>query len=589
MVALNTAITQGWIDWHPWGEEQIGRINSNEEIQAMIELHPHRAKLKKLGITYPIKAEYQDRLQVEVQGRDRWTVRNLTKRSEYTVTRHGLRLNCECDTFGNGFCKHRDQVESWIDANEVAPVTDEPKEFPKETIALWHHVNQVLPVETGSLASPGIDRGFTFPADFTPSDEQRAALQALGDWYYSEDPLFRLTGYAGTGKTTTIQAFVRHLRAMPIPPKLAVSAPFNKAKKVQERMMAKWGLTGIPAFTCAQLFGVRGKEVAGEEVFERDLDAYQHYQDYRIIIIDEVSTISENLWEFLLDAIHDGGLFGSRFVLMGDAAQLPPVGEAESMAFRHPCPSAELTQVQRYDGPIAVLADQVRQTLDAPAYPEIIHEVGEGNKGIYVSTEKEWMGTIAAAFTSQAYLDDPDTCRILAYTNARVNMLNVAVRNALGYREPWVVGERIIALAPYMPGGSGQPIMNTSDEATVTGLFEGSVSGWECYYLRLDTGETVPVPKNSAKYQAELAARHKAKDWSKYWALKRLFAQIAYSYALTAHRSQGSTFKYVFVDVQNLKRCKARNRLHNGGTVYERNQLFYVALTRASHRLFIFQ
>jgi hypothetical protein len=133
------------------------------------------------------------------------------------------------------------------------------------------------------------------------------------------------------------------------------------------------------------------------------------------------------------------------------------------------------------------------------------------------------------------------------------------------------------------------PLLSTSEEATVTSLFEGTVSGWECFYLRLDTGETVPVPRDPAAYQQVLKAHHKAKEWGRYWSLKRLMANITYGYALTAHRAQGSTFKYVFVDVANMARCKGRNRLHDGTTVYERNQLLYVALTRASHRLFVFK
>jgi hypothetical protein len=70
-----------------------------------------------------------------------------------------------------------------------------------------------------------------------------------------------------------------------------------------------------------------------------------------------------------MDAVHDGGMFGTRFILMGDAAQLPPVNEAESMAFRYECPSANLQEVQRYDGAIARLADEVRLNLGAMEYP----------------------------------------------------------------------------------------------------------------------------------------------------------------------------------------------------------------------------
>jgi len=70
----------------------------------------------------------------------------------------------------------------------------------------------------------------------------------------------------------------------------------------------------------------------------------------------------------------------------------------------------------------------------------------------------------------------------------------------------------------------------------------------------------------------------KSKNWKAFWDLKQRFGQLKYSYCLTVHKAQGSTFENVFVDVNNL----LTNR-----TVRERNQLLYVAATRAAKRLFL--
>jgi len=70
----------------------------------------------------------------------------------------------------------------------------------------------------------------------------------------------------------------------------------------------------------------------------------------------------------------------------------------------------------------------------------------------------------------------------------------------------------------------------------------------------------------------------KAKNWRAFWDLRQQFGQMKYAYCLTVHKAQGSTFENVFADVNNL----LTNR-----TVRERNQLLYVAATRAAKRLFL--
>jgi len=73
-------------------------------------------------------------------------------------------------------------------------------------------------------------------------------------------------------------------------------------------------------------------------------------------------------------------------------------------------------------------------------------------------------------------------------------------------------------------------------------------------------------------------ARHK--NWMAFWDLKQYFHDVDYAYSLTIHKSQGSTFQDVFVDVPSM----LTNR-----NIIERNQLCYVAFTRAAKRLFLYQ
>jgi exodeoxyribonuclease-5 len=244
--------------------------------------------------------------------------------------------------------------------------------------------------------------------------------------------------------------------------------------------------------------------------------------------------------------------------------------------------------VQRYDGAIAILADEVRRNLGRESMPKFTWEVDPSTgKGIYAVDRPVWEAMVAKIFTGEDYRENPDFAKILAYTNKRVGELNFMVRGALGYRAPWVIGERIIALAPYSPAGQGMPIITTSDESTITRIYEGFVSGLEVWFLTLDNGETIPVPRYPAAFEAELKQLRKEGRHGRYWALKESVAWIAYAYALTVHRSQGSSYVYVFVDVGNFKGNNCRYRTESGERVLERNQLLYVALTRPSERLII--
>jgi len=569
--ALATAIEHGMVVWDP----RVEWDSDDPDYEALALLSFHRAALRRLGIVFPTKARYRDRLEV-VPHSETWAVKNLTKGTEYTVTTNGLRLDCTCDQYGNGFCKHRDAVEDWRDEQGRVVV---PPAWVDDT----DPQPAMLEVMGGIATPPARTYDFSphWTVPFPPSDEQSAALQAMAAWYDSQDPIFRLTGYAGTGKSTAIQAFIKYLQALTLPPRIAVAAPINKAVKVQQRILRAWDLGSIPTHTCAQLFGVKRKIIDGVEEFSVDPDAYPYYKDYNIIAIDEASTINAELWGILLDAARSG-LMAPRFIVMGDPAQLPPINEGESLAFRHDCPSAHLATVQRYDGPVAELADNFRQNLDRAIFPTFTTAFDpETRKGVYACDRPTWEALIQKVFTSDEAHQDPDMAKILAYRNVRVDALNVMVRNALGYRAPWVVGERIIALAPYAM------VLSTSDEATIISIYEITLMGLPCWQLTLDNGGAIPVPKNPAAFKAQLDDLKKTKQHGKYWLLKEAVADVTYAYALTGHRAQGSTYRYAFVDVADLARCKGMARTVDGDRVYERNQLAYVALSRPTERLIL--
>jgi ATP-dependent exoDNAse (exonuclease V) alpha subunit len=139
-----------------------------------------------------------------------------------------------------------------------------------------------------------------------------------------------------------------------------------------------------------------------------------------------------------------------------------------------------------------------------------------------------------------------------------------------------------VANSPYLFNES--LILQTSEECEVVEVAAGQEGEWQVWFLTVlnDEGRErlirVLHEHSQAPFKVMLDAYSGEKRWREFWELKNLFADVNYAYCLTIHKSQGSTFQNVFVDVPNA----LTNR-----NVRERNQLLYVAMTRASKRLFL--
>lgn len=99
---------------------------------------------------------------------------------------------------------------------------------------------------------------------------------------------------------------------------------------------------------------------------------------------------------------------------------------------------------------------------------------------------------------------------------------------------------------------------------------------------------SIPVvhKRDRKRFQADVMALAKEKKWAKYWALQEGYAQIEYSYAMTAHKAQGSTFVNTWVDLPNFQNNRSQNTARIG-KVRQAAQLAYVGASRAQSRLFV--
>jgi exodeoxyribonuclease-5 len=417
--------------------------------------------------------------------------------------------------------------------------------------------------------------------------QQKKALRQLEKFIRSKEKLHLLTGYAGTGKTTLLQALIKKLRDKGDRRSIVFTAFSNKATKVLERMAAQWDLE-VDCMTCCKLLGLRPEidQTTGKQVFQSDRKSESLFDRYDLVVVDEASMINEEMWLLLTDAVSN--LYQKTQILfVGDVAQLPPVGEPESQVFSQIYQRSDLTEVVRYGGAIGVLAESIRNELTSPTLPQWETESnGDRTEGVFVTNRRQWDSLLIRAFSSDACRRDPDQVRAVAYTNRRVNQLNQRIRTAIfGEGTPrFVVGERLVASNPYLNGES--LIMPTSSECQVQDVTTGKLGDWHVWFLEVLTDDgyirTLPVLHELSQpdYHRLLGIYAEEKRWREFWDLKNLFADLNYAYCLTIHKAQGSTFQDVFVDVPNA--LSNRN-------IRERNQLLYVAVTRAAKRLFVFR
>lgn len=430
-------------------------------------------------------------------------------------------------------------------------------------------------------SSPPGDRAFSLTA------EQQRALQALDAFVQGDEKFHLLTGYAGTGKTTLLQVFIQGLRQRGDNRPIVLTAFSNKATKVLTLMAAQWRLQ-IDAMTCCKLLGLRPEinEETGKQVFQSDRRQASQLDRYRLVIVDECSMINQELWDLLVNAV--ANLYQrTQILFVGDSAQLPPVNEPESPCFGQILQRSELTEVVRYGGAIGVVAEDLRRHLDRPQLPRFQSDTNSTyTEGCFVVPRGTWEALLVRAFSSEAYQQNPDQVRALAYTNRRVQQLNRIIRGAIYGPNTlrFVPGERLIALNPCLQEES--IILPTSAECEVLEVARGREGEWPVWLLEVETEEweyrTLRVLHESGQgeFQARLNFLAQERRWMEFWDLQQQFHTVDYAYSLTIHKSQGSTFQDVFVDIPSM--ATNRNSL-------ERNQLCYVAFTRAAKRLFLYQ
>lgn len=422
------------------------------------------------------------------------------------------------------------------------------------------------------------------PESHTLTEEQQKAFDKISG-IVEEGGVATLSGYAGTGKTTTLRHIARKLG--PEFSETYMMAPTHKAAEVLGRK------TGREVSTIHSALGLRPKrDGEGGYEFVPTHEGRRNFAWGSLLLVDEGSMVPQQLYDIAEEIRGNRNL---SIVWSGDPAQLPPVNENPSPALQHDGYKLEKIVRQEKDNPIIQTSMEVRESEDPKYYNFSTKKVGDQGVEV-VDSRTDLIEKAVMAFDSPEYRKRGDHVRILAYRNDVVSTYNDICRELLydGTDEQFIDGEWLVATDPWYgtDGNKQAPVIQNSEEFVVKGKEPSSLYEFDTWVLQI-----APDPESDDIRYIEVLNRdeldrydrkldtlaNKAINgnggWDEYYDYKEHFAHVDYSYAMTTHKAQGSTFTRTFVDVEDINTCPNYSEI---------GRLKYVATTRASDSLVVF-
>ena len=368
------------------------------------------------------------------------------------------------------------------------------------------------------------------------SPQQDEALKAVARWLKEgRRPLFRLFGYAGTGKTSLARYFAEHVDGQ-----VQFAAFTGKAAQVLRSKGA------VNARTIHSLiYRPRGEEAVEDETTGKtsmsptfSLNRQSPVAKAKLVVVDECSMVDEQLGRDLMG-------FGTPILVLGDPAQLPPISGGGY--FTEHEPDHLLTEIHRQarDNPIIRLALDVREG----------REFMRGDYGM--------ARVIGRDEVDQELVLTAD--QVLVGTNRTRRRYNQRLRELKGFdaRFPQA-GDKLVCLrndpAKGLLNGSLWKVMTSSRETVKPGI-----------NLLVSPEEDDP-DRGVAKIKL-LKAAFEDPDADIPWQQKKRFDDFDFGYALTVHKAQGSQWDNVVLFDESFAFKEMRQRW------------LYTAITRAAERL----
>ena len=412
----------------------------------------------------------------------------------------------------------------------------------------------------------------------TLTDDQERAKNLIAEWYFNtEDQVFVLSGYAGTGKTFLIDYVVREVLKMKVGSEAAFVSPTGKAA-------ANLVKNGTLAGTVHSLIYIRNEDdfdvnEDGEIIDREELSFIKKEkidEKIKLIIIDEASMINETVLTDLLS-------FGVKCLFSGDGAQLPPVNGTCPL-FANPHYTMKEIVRQAADNPIIQVATMARKGLPIPY----------GNYGDTVCVIRK--GALKGEERKRLFLKAD---QIICGRNVTRNRINEEVRAYKGIPQSEVLpteGEKLICTLndwekPLDTGKKFHLVNGIIGRAYDVKEQSDELATMEFQADFLDYGVKVPFDTGiftKGKYQHSYGQRavHLVDGTVvheyNYELLRRLKAvaeepicRFEFAYAVTCHKAQGSEFDFVIV----FDEAWAFGE--------EKDRWLYTAITRAKEKLLI--
>lgn len=462
--------------------------------------------------------------------------------------------------------------------------------------------------------------GFLSHLHHEPTPCQDNLLRKVADFVTSDDDdILVVNGYAGTGKTTAMSAVIAVMTEYKI--KSVLLAPTGRAAKVLS------GYSGMPAYTIHKHI-YRQKSVGGDGFGQFSLAPNKDKDT--LFVVDEVSLIgidagqqqsssafgSGNLLEDLVTFVRAGA--GCKVILIGDAAQLPPIGLDASPALSKDymtmmggvCYTELMTVVrQQQESGILYNATLVRQLINEMEYgPDAIDlqdlqlEVSQ-----FEDVERISGGELIEKISDAYGRYDEDETVILCRSNRRAIKYNLGIRSTVQFKEERLVrGDKLMIVKncyqfmedikdmDYIANGDIAKLIKISKFEERYGLhFAEARISFPDYddqeivaKVILDTLESESA---SLTYeQSNLLYQGVNEDYAHITAKKKRYEavredkyfnalQLKYANAITCHKSQGGQWRCVFID----------NAFWQEMLTVDDLKWLYTALTRATEKVYL--
>jgi ATP-dependent exoDNAse (exonuclease V) alpha subunit len=446
---------------------------------------------------------------------------------------------------------------------------------------------------------------------FTPTPGQSRLFELMDDFLLDEEKfrqIFLLKGYAGTGKTTFVSSLIRVLPKIGY--KSVLLAPTGRAAKVMASYAKKTALT-----IHKKIYRQVADAYTGNLSFERQ----KNLHEFTIFVVDEASMISDerdfgtnSLLHDLLDFVFENE--GNKLMIIGDEAQLPPVGKtfspalaAEHLSGRYHAEVIEhcLTEVMRQEINSGILSNATdlrnQLTLETPK----ITLVTKGFRDCFKMTGEKLEDGIQYAYKKYGR----ENTIIITRSNKSAVQYNGFIRNQVNFcQEELDTGDMLMIVrnnytvleadskAGFLANGDFVEVVKIRREEELHGFRFATVilklvdfpeePEFETKII-LNTlnshAPTLSAEENKALYDSVMKdyfmikSRKERNDLLKKDPYMNAL-QVKFAYALTCHKSQGGQWDAVFIDQGFLPDDQVNNDFI---------RWLYTAITRASKEVFL--